>query len=75
MVPDKPSHKPKVQVVDVFIDSKAPTITLKIRHHHIFGVQLDGGATVNLMTKWTMNELGLTNLEPTNIILHVVDQQ
>ena len=75
MVPYKPSHKPKVQVVDVFIDFEYPTITLEIGHHHISGVQLDGGAAVDLMTKQTMNELGLTNLKPTNIILCVANQQ
>ena len=41
----------------------------------MIGVQLDGGAAVSLMTDQTMQELGLKDLEPTNIVLRVADQR
>ena len=62
-------------MVDMFMDSEAPSITVEIGNHSISGVQLDGGAVVNLMTEHTMEELGLKTLEPTNIILRMADQR
>ena len=57
------------------MDSEAPTITVEIGQHCVTGVQVDGGAAVSLMTDQTMQELGLQNLEPTNIVLRVADQR
>ena len=74
MVPNKSSLEPKVQVVDVFMNFEAPTITLEIGCHHIAQLQLDRGVAVNLITEPTVNELGLTNLEPKNIILPIANQ-
>ncbi|KAI5063849.1 hypothetical protein GOP47_0020519 [Adiantum capillus-veneris] len=64
-----------VQVVDMFMDLEAPTISLEIGSHSVTEVQLDGGAVVNLMTEQTMGELGLKQVEPTNIILHLANQR
>ena len=58
----------------MFTNFEAPTIIMEIGHHSVIGVQLDGGAEIRLMTEHTMQELGLTNLEPTNNILRVADQ-
>lgn len=57
------------------MDSEAPTITVEIGQHCVIRVQLDGGSAVSLMTDQTMQELGFTNLEPTNIVLRVADQR
>lgn len=57
------------------MDLEAPSITVEIGNHSIMGVQLDGGALVNLMTEQTMSELGLKTLEPTNIILRMANQR
>ena len=64
----------KVQTVNMFANFEFPTITVKIHHHSIRGFQLDGGAPISPMTNQTMQDLGLTNMEPTNTILHVADQ-
>ena len=46
--------KPTVQIVDMLMDSEAPSITVDIGDHSVIGVQLDGGAAVSLMTEQTM---------------------
>jgi hypothetical protein len=40
----------------------------------IEGVQIDGGSSVNLMNVETMEEIGLTNMSTTPIILRMADQ-
>ena len=40
----------------------------------IQGVEIDGGSSVNLMNQETMDEIGLTNMISTPIILRMVDQ-
>lgn len=42
-IPKEHETESKVQVVDMFMDSKAATITMEIGHHYEIGVQLDGG--------------------------------
>ena len=43
-----------VQIVDMLMDSEAPSTTVDIGDHSVIGVQLDGGVAVSLMTKQTM---------------------
>ncbi|KAI5065815.1 hypothetical protein GOP47_0018439 [Adiantum capillus-veneris] len=70
-----PVKEKGVQVVDTFMDLEAPTISLEIGSHSMTGVQLDGGVAVSLMTEQTIGELGLKQVEPTNIILRLADQR
>ena len=71
----KRSQESDVQIVDLFMDLEAPTISVEIGNHNIAGVQLDGGAAINLITEQTMDELGLKNIEPTSIVLRLADQR
>ena len=73
----KETHKKesKVQTVNMFANSKFPTIIVEIHHHSICGVQLDGGTAVSLMTDQVMGDLSLTNMETTDTILRVADQR
>ena len=65
----------KVQTANMFPNSEFPTITVQIHHHSIHGVQLDGGVAVILMSDQMMQDLGLTNMEPTDTVLRVADQR
>lgn len=40
----------------------------------IQSVQIDGGSSVNLMNKETMDKIGLTKIVHTSIILRIADQ-
>ena len=40
----------------------------------IHGVQIDGGSNINLMNQETMDEIGLTNMISTLIILRMANQ-
>ncbi|KAI5056279.1 hypothetical protein GOP47_0028097 [Adiantum capillus-veneris] len=71
----EPIKEKGVQVVDMFMDLEAPSISLEIGSHSMTIVQLDGGVAVSLMTEQTMGELGLKQVEPTNIILRLADQR
>lgn len=73
--PRRPSSDSKVLEVDMFMDTDVPSISLEIGNHSITGIQLDGGATVSLMTEQTMEQLGLGNMDPTNIVLWLADQR
>ena len=63
-----------VDVNDISLDPGAPTIEVMIDGSLIYGVQIDSGSSVNLMNHDTMEELGLTNMTPTPIILRMADQ-
>jgi hypothetical protein len=57
--------RPKlVNVHDISLDPSAPTVD----------VLIDTGSSVNLMSVETMEEIGLTNMTTTPIILRMVDQ-
>jgi hypothetical protein len=68
----------EINVHDISIDPGAPTIDVMIDGmidgFLIPGVQIDGGSSVNLMNQKTMDEIGLTRMIPTPIILRMADQ-
>jgi hypothetical protein len=67
--------RPKlVNVHDISLDPSAPTVDVLIDGSLIEGVQIDTGSSVNLMSVETMEEIGLTNMTTTPIILRMVDQ-
>ena len=63
-----------VDVNDISIDPGAPTIEVFIDGSLIEGVQIDSGSSVNLMNADTMEEIGLTTMTTTPIILRMADQ-
>ena len=63
-----------VDVNDIFIDPGAPTVEVFINGFLIDGVQIDSGSNVNLMNADTMEEIGLTTMATTPIILRMADQ-
>jgi hypothetical protein len=64
----------EINVHDISNDPGAPTIDVMIDGSLIQGVQIDGGSSVNLMNQETMDEIGLTNMISTPIILRMADQ-
>jgi hypothetical protein len=64
----------EINVHDISIDPGAPTVDVMIDGSLIQGVQIDGGSSVNLMNQETMDEIGLTNMISTPIILRMADQ-
>jgi hypothetical protein len=64
----------KINVHDISIDPGAPTADVMIDSSLIQGVQIDGGSSINLMNQETMDEIGLTNMISTLIILRMADQ-
>jgi hypothetical protein len=64
----------EINVYDISIDPGAPTVDVMIDGFLIQGVQTDGGCSVNLMNQKTMDEIGLTNMISTPIILRMADQ-
>ena len=68
-------HRVKeVHEVAVNLDPGTPMVDVTIRGILIPKAQVDGGSSVNLMTKETMELLGLTGLMPTKILLKMADQ-
>ena len=63
-----------VDVNDISIDPGAPTVEVFIDGSLIEGVQIDSGSDVNLMNADTMEEIGLTTMTTTLIILRMADQ-
>ena len=61
-------------VNDISIDPGAPTIEVFIDGSLIEGVQIDSGSSVNLMNADTMEEIGLTTMITTPIILRMANQ-
>jgi hypothetical protein len=64
----------EINVHDISIDPGAPIVDVMIDGSLIPGVQIDGGSSVNLMNQETMDEIGLTRMIPTPIILRMADQ-
>ena len=68
-------HRVKnVHEVAVNLDPGTPLVDVTIWGMLIPKAQADGGSSVNLMTKDTMDILGLTGLQPTKIFLKMADQ-
>ena len=68
--------KPKiVDIHDVTLskDPGAPAVDVIIDGVLIPGFQVDTGSSVNLMSVETLNELGITKMNPTPIILKMAD--
>jgi hypothetical protein len=63
-----------VDVNDISLDPGAPVVDVIIDGSLINGVQVDSGSSVNLMNVDTMEELGLTSMTTTPIILRMADQ-
>ena len=63
-----------VDVNNISIDPGAPTVEVFIDGSLIEGVQIDSGLSVNLMNVDTMEEIGLTTMTTTPIILRMADQ-
>ena len=63
-----------IDVNDISIDPGAPTVEVFIDGSLIEGVQIDSGSSVNLMNADTMEEIGLTTMTTTPIILRMADQ-
>jgi hypothetical protein len=63
-----------VDVNDIFLDPGAPIVDVLIDGSLIHGIQVDSGSSVNLMNVDTMEELGLTSMTTTPIILRMADQ-
>ena len=63
-----------VDVNNISIDPGAPTVEVFIDGSLIEGVQIDSGSSVNLMNADTMEEIGLTTMTTTPIILRMADQ-
>jgi hypothetical protein len=63
-----------VNVNDISLDPGAPIVDVIIDGSLIHGVQVDSGSSVNLMNVDTMEELGLTTMTTTPIILRMADQ-
>jgi hypothetical protein len=63
-----------VDVNDISLDPGAPVVHVIIDGSLINGVQVDSGSSVNLMNVDTMEELGLTSMTTTPIILRMADQ-
>ena len=63
-----------VDVNDISIDPGAPTVEVFIDGSLIEGVQINSKSSVNLMNVDTMEEIGLTTMTTTPIILRMADQ-
>ena len=63
----------EIHEVSLNPDPGAPTIDVTIDGVLVPGVQVDGGSSVNLMTVDTMEQLGLTGLVPTELMLRMAD--
>jgi hypothetical protein len=63
-----------VDVNDISLDPGALIVDVIIDGSLIHGVQVDSGSRVNLMNVDTMEELGLTSMTTTPIILRMADQ-
>ena len=63
----------EIHEVSLNPDPGSPTIDVSIDGVLIFGVQVDGGSSVNLMIVDTMEKLGLTSLLPTELLLRMAN--
>lgn len=67
------TRQKEIREVSLNPDPGAPTIDVSIDGVLVQGVQVDGGASVNLMNVDTMEELGLDQLMPTTVVLRMAD--
>ena len=63
-----------MDVHDISMDPSAPSVDVFLDGCFIQGVQIDSGSSVNLMSAETMEEIGLTNMTITPIILRMAYQ-
>jgi hypothetical protein len=63
-----------VDVNDISTDPGAPLVDVIIDGSLINGVQVDNGSSVNLTNVDTMEQLGITTMTTTPIILRMADQ-
>ncbi|XP_073395187.1 uncharacterized protein [Physcomitrium patens] len=63
----------EIREISLNLDPGAPTIDVSIDGVLVQGVQVDGGASVNLMNVDTMEELGFDQLIPTMVVLRMAD--
>lgn len=64
----------EIHEVSLNLDPGAPMVDITIQGMLISSAQVDGGSSVNLMTKETMDLIGLTDLIPTRLLLKMADQ-
>ena len=62
-----------VDVHDISLDPGAPIVEILVDGPLINGVQVDSGSSINLMNVDTMEELGITTMTTTPIILKIAD--
>ena len=67
-------HAKIVNIHDISMDPGAPIVDVFIDGCFIQGAKIDSGSSVNLMSAETMEEIGLTTMTTTSIILRMVDQ-
>jgi len=63
-----------LEIHEISLDPEAPTVDAIINGSFIYEVQIHSGSSVNLMNFETMEELRLTTMTSTPIILRMVDQ-
>jgi hypothetical protein len=56
-------------------DTRSPQVEAIITGPLVEGCMVDGGATVNVMAKWFMDEIGLKPTRPSSLKLKVADQR
>jgi hypothetical protein len=54
---------------------RSPQVEAIIIGHLVEGCMVDGGAAVNVMAKWFMDEIGLKPMRPSSLKLKVADQR
>jgi hypothetical protein len=56
-------------------DLKSPQVEAVIAGHLVEGCMVDGGAAVNVMSNWFMDEIGMKPTKPSSLNLKVKDQR
>jgi hypothetical protein len=65
---------PKLNTTIIEVDNKMAIIQIQVRNNIIKDVLIDGGASVNIITKKLITKLGLPKLKPSPYHLRMVDQ-
>ena len=60
--------------VEKYTDPGNPVVTVQIGNVLVSNVLIDLGATINVMTKQTMDQIRLSHLRPTPTVLELVDR-